>query len=85
MECLGHVIRPGRLHVLQKNLRALQDLLYPQTQTQMKNFLGMCGVYRRFGADFAKIAKLLTALTSTKLRKRLPLPREEESNAFEEL
>jgi len=51
----------------------------------MKSFLGMCGVYRRFVADFAKIAKPLTALTRTKLPKRLHLPREEESKAFEEL
>jgi len=51
----------------------------------MKSFLGMCAVYRRFVADFAKIAMSLTALTSTKLRKRLPPPREEESKAFEEL
>jgi len=51
----------------------------------MKSFLGMCGVYRRFVADSAKIAKPLTALTSTKLPKRLPPPREEETKAFEDL
>ena len=85
MEYLGHVIRPGRGRVLEKNLRALRGLRYPKTQTQMKSFLGMCGVYRRFVADFAKIAKPLSALTSTKLPKRLPLPREEDSKAFEEL
>jgi len=85
VEYLGHVIRPGRVHVLEKNLRALRGLRYPETQTQMKSFLGMCGVYRRFVADFAKISKPLTALTSTKLPKRLPLPREEESKALEEL
>jgi len=84
VEYLGHVIRPGRVHVLEKNPRALRGLRYPETQTQMKSFLGMCGVYRRFVADFAKRAKPLTALTSTKLPKRLPLPREEESKAFEE-
>jgi len=85
VEYLGHVIRPGRVHVLEKNLRALRGLRYPETQTQMKSFLGMYGIYRRFVADFAKIAKPLTALTSNKLPKRLPLPREEESKAFEEL
>ena len=85
MEYLGHVIRPGRVHVLEKNLRALRGLRYPETQTQMKSFLGMCGVFRRFVADFAKIAEPLTALTITTLPKRLPLPREEESKAFEEL
>jgi len=84
-EYLGHVIRPGRVHVLDKNLRAPEGLRYPETQTQMKSFLGMCGVYRRFVADFAKIAKPLTALTSIKLPERSPPPREEESKAFEEL
>jgi len=85
VEYLGHVVRPGRVHVLEKNLRALRGLRYPETQTQKKSFLGMCGVYLRFVADFAKIAKPLTALTSTKLPQRLPPPREKESKAFEEL
>jgi len=85
VQYLGHAIRPGRVHVLEKNLRALRGLQYPETQTQMKSSLGMCGVYRRFVADFAKIAKPLTAFTSTKIPKRLPPPREEESKAFEEL
>jgi len=85
VEYLGHVIRPARVHVLEKNLRALRGLRYPETQTQMNSVLGMGGVYRRFVADFAKIAKPLTASTSTKLPSRLPLPREEESKAVEEL
>jgi len=85
VEDLRHVIRPGRVHVLEKNLRALRGLRNPETQTQMKSLLGMRGVYLRFVADFARIAKPLTALTSTKLPKRLPLPREEDSRAFEEL
>jgi len=38
---LGHVIKPGRVHVLEKNLPALRGLGYLETQTQMKNFLGM--------------------------------------------
>jgi len=84
-EYLGHVIRPGRVHVLKKNLRALRGLRSPETQTQMKSFLGMCGVYRRFVADFSKIAKSLTALTSTKLPRRIPSPVERETKAFEEL
>ena len=85
VEYLGHVLRPGRIHVLEKNLRALRGLRYPETQTQMKSFLGKCRVYRHLVADFARIAKPLTALTSTKIPKRLPLPRKEESNASEEL
>jgi len=75
VDYLGHVIIPGRVHFLEKSLQALKGLRYPETQTQMKSFLGMCGVYRRIVADFAKIEKPLTALTSTKLPKRLPSPR----------
>jgi len=85
VEYLGHVIRPGRVHVLDKNLRALRGLRYPETQPQMTSFLGMCGVYGLFVADFAKIAKPLTALTSTKLPRRLPPTREEGTKAFKEL
>jgi len=77
VEYVSHVIRLGRIHVLEKKLRALRGLRYPETKTQMRSFLGICGVYRRFVADFSKIAKPLTALTSTKIPKRLPLRREE--------
>jgi len=83
VEYLGHVIRPGRVHVLEKNLRALRGFRYPESHTQRKSFLGMCGVYRRFVADFAKIAKPRTALTSTKLPKKLPPPSGKETDAFE--
>jgi len=75
----GHVIRPGRVHVLEKNLRALRGLRYPKTQTQIKSFLCMCSVYRRFVADFSKIANPLTALKSTKLPKRYQRPKRSSS------
>jgi len=82
---LGNVIRQERVHVLEKSIRALRGLRYPETQTQMKSFLGVCGVYRRSVADFAKISKPLTALTSAKLPKRQSSPGEKETRAFEEL
>jgi len=50
---LGYVIRHGRVHVLEKNVRALRGLRYPETQTQMKSFLGRCGAYRLFVRDVA--------------------------------
>jgi len=43
----------------------------------------MCEVYRRFAADFAKIAKPLTALTSTQLPKKPPRPSGKKTDAFE--
>lgn len=85
VEYLGHVVRPGRISVNEKNTKALRGLHYPRTQTQLKSFLGMCGVYRRFVPGFAKVARPLTALTSTKLPKELPPPTEETMGAFKSL
>jgi len=85
VEYLGHVVRPGRLSVNEKNLKAIKQAVLPKTQTQLRSFLGMCNVYRRFTADFAKTAKPLNELNSVKLPKRLPPPSPEEQAAFDTL
>jgi len=85
VEYLGHVITPGRVAVNEKNTHALKGLRFPETQTEVKSFLGMCRVYRRFVPDYAKIAKPLTVLTSTKLSKHLGPPNPEQRGAFEAL
>jgi len=45
VEYLGHVVRPGRISVNEKNLKAIRKAIYPKTQTQLRSFLGMCNVY----------------------------------------
>jgi len=76
VEYLGHVVRPGRLSVSEKNLKAINKAVFPKTQTQLRSFLGMCNVYRRFTVDFTKTKKPLNDLNSVKLPKTLsPLPR----------
>jgi len=47
VEYLGHVVRPGRLSVNEKNLKTIKKASFPQTLTQLRSFLGMCDVYRR--------------------------------------
>ena len=84
-EYLGHVIRPGRVQISEKNIKALRGVKYPRTQTQMKSFLGMCGVYRRFVPNYARVARPLSALTSSKLPKDLLPPNGVETAAFETL
>lgn len=64
VDYLGHVNRHGRLEVAQKNTKALKKAQYPQTQTQLRSFLGMCNVYRRFVSNFARVAAPLNVLTS---------------------
>jgi len=84
-EYLGHVVRPGRLSVNEKNLKAIKKAVLPKTQTQLRSFLGMCNVYRRFTVDFAQTAKPLNDLNSVKLPKRLSPPTSEEQAAFDKL
>jgi len=48
VEYLGHIFRPGQLHVHNKNVDALKHASFPTTKTQLKCVLGMCSVYRRF-------------------------------------
>jgi len=85
VEYLGHVIRPGRISVNEKNLKAIRKAIYPKTQTLLRSFLGMCNVYRRFTADFAKVAKPLNKLVSSSLPKKLCPPTMEELAAFDRL
>jgi hypothetical protein len=48
----GHVIRPGRLEVAEKNTGALKTARLPKTQTEVRSFLGLCNIYRRFVPHF---------------------------------
>jgi RNase H-like domain found in reverse transcriptase len=62
VDYLGHVIRPGQLSVAEKNTAALKDMMHPTTQTELRSFLGLCNVYRRFVKGFAKISAPLNIL-----------------------
>jgi len=85
VEYLGHGVRPGRLSVNVKNLKAIKKASFPQTQTQLRSFLGMCYVYRRFTVDFSQTTKPLNNVNSVMLPKRLSPPTPEEQNAVDKL
>lgn len=85
VEYLGHLISPGRVHVHNKNVAALQDATFPTSKTQLKSFLGMCNVYRRFVKDFAKRARPLNAMTKAEVPPDLPKPTDSALAAFEDL
>jgi len=47
-----------------KNLEALAKVVHPRTKTQLRSFLGMCNVYRRFVVNYARIEAPLNQLTT---------------------
>ena len=71
---LGHMIRPGTLEVERRNVFAIERARPPQNQTELRSFLGMCNVYRRFVKDFAKIAAPLNRKTWKKSTLRVRGP-----------
>ncbi|KAJ9558118.1 hypothetical protein OSB04_012733 [Centaurea solstitialis] len=56
---LGHVVNKGGIHVDPAKVEAEA----PKTPAEIRQFLGLAGYYRRFIANFSKIAQPLTTLT----------------------
>ena len=44
-------------------IESIKDWASPKTPTEIRQFLGLVGYYRRFIEGFSKIAKLMTKLT----------------------
>jgi hypothetical protein len=57
---LGHVIEPGKLSVQATEFDTILKSKLPLTKTELRAFLGICNVYRRFILTFATIAAPLT-------------------------
>ncbi|GKC16148.1 putative reverse transcriptase domain-containing protein, partial [Tanacetum coccineum] len=51
------------IHVDPAKIEAVKNWASPTTPTEVRQFLGLAGYYRRFIKDFLKIAKSLTELT----------------------
>jgi Reverse transcriptase (RNA-dependent DNA polymerase) len=62
LDYLGHVIRPGQLSVAEKTTAALKDTKHPTTQTDLRSFVGLFNVYRRYVKGLAKISAPLNVV-----------------------
>ncbi|GJV02794.1 putative reverse transcriptase domain-containing protein [Tanacetum coccineum] len=70
------------IHVDPSKIKAVKNWNPPKTPTKIRSFLGLAGYYRRFIANFSKIAKPLTLLT--KKDKKFEWG-DEQDNAFQTL
>ncbi|KAJ9561679.1 LOW QUALITY PROTEIN: hypothetical protein OSB04_006839 [Centaurea solstitialis] len=60
---LGHVVNKEGIHVDPAKVEAVKKWEAPKTPTEIRQFLGLAGYYRRFIANFSRIAQPLTTLT----------------------
>lgn len=56
IDYFGHVIAPGKLQVAKTTIKAIELLRYSEDISQMRSFLKLCNVSRRFVPEFAMIA-----------------------------
>nr|GFB34357.1 putative reverse transcriptase domain-containing protein [Tanacetum cinerariifolium] len=64
---LGHVIDSQGIHVDPAKIESIKDWESPKTPTEIRQFLGLVGYYRRFIEGFSKIAKPMTKPTQKKV------------------
>ncbi|GJV35338.1 putative reverse transcriptase domain-containing protein [Tanacetum coccineum] len=60
---LRHVVNNDGIHVDPSKIEAVKNWKVPKTPSEIRSFLGLAGYYRRFIANFSKVAKPLTSLT----------------------
>ncbi|GKB67286.1 putative reverse transcriptase domain-containing protein [Tanacetum coccineum] len=80
VQFLGHVIDSRGIHVDPAKIESIKDWASPKTPTEIHQFLGLAGYYRRFIEGFSKIAKSMTKLTQKGIKFGWG---EKEENAFQ--
>ncbi|GJY49280.1 putative reverse transcriptase domain-containing protein [Tanacetum coccineum] len=80
VQFLGHVIDSRGIHVDPAKIESIKDWASPKTPTEIRQFLGLAGYYRRFIEGFSKIAKPMTKLTQKGIKFDWG---EKEENAFQ--
>ncbi|GKC12120.1 putative reverse transcriptase domain-containing protein [Tanacetum coccineum] len=80
VQFLGHIIDSRGIHVDPAKIESIKDLASPRSPTEIRQFLGLAGYYRRFIEGFSKIAKSMTKFTQKGIKFHWG---EKEENAFQ--
>ncbi|GKA40622.1 putative reverse transcriptase domain-containing protein [Tanacetum coccineum] len=68
VQFLGHVIDSKGIHVDLAKIESIKDWASPKSLTEIRQFLGLAGDYKRFIEGFSKIAKSMTKLTQKNVK-----------------
>ncbi|GJX36366.1 putative reverse transcriptase domain-containing protein [Tanacetum coccineum] len=68
VQFLGHVIDSKGIHVDPAKIELIKDWASPKSPTEIRQFLGLAGYYRKFIEDFSKIGKSMTKLTKKNVK-----------------
>ncbi|GKC28146.1 putative reverse transcriptase domain-containing protein [Tanacetum coccineum] len=68
VQFLGHVIDSKSIYMDPAKIESIKDWASPKSPTEIRQFLGLAGYYRRFIEGFSKIAKPMTKLTQKKVK-----------------
>ncbi|GJU14924.1 putative reverse transcriptase domain-containing protein [Tanacetum coccineum] len=68
VQFLGHVIDSKGIHVDPAKIESIKDWASPKSPTEIRQFLGLAGYYRRFIEGFSKIVKSMTKLTQKNVK-----------------
>ncbi|GJR06754.1 hypothetical protein Tco_0529738 [Tanacetum coccineum] len=68
VQFLGQVINSEGIYVDPAKIESIKDWTSPKSPTEIRQFLGLAGYYRRFIEGFSKIAKPMTKLTQKKVK-----------------
>ncbi|KAK1431927.1 hypothetical protein QVD17_08733 [Tagetes erecta] len=82
VQFLGHIVNESGIQVDPAKIEAVKLWEAPKTPTEIRQFLGLAGYYRRFIKNFSRIALPLTTLTQKKMEF---IWGKEQSEAFETL
>ncbi|GJU29360.1 putative reverse transcriptase domain-containing protein [Tanacetum coccineum] len=63
-----HVIDSKGIHIDPVKIESIKDWASPKSPTEIRQFLGLTGYYRRFIEGFSKIAKSMTKLTQKNVK-----------------